>query len=210
MRAGIASPRSRALVACLVTAALAAIPSSASQVRPVPLEEMAQRAARIFSGRCTHSRVSLDQASGRAVTEATFRVDRAVKGVTGKSVTIRMMDAEAGAGGQDGGRGRAPAFRSGEDVVLFLYGESAMGFSSPVGMGQGHFEIFTDKQGRRRALNSLGNSRLLTDLRPEARARLTARERGPGGTKDAGPGSDLDPEGLLDAAAWIVSAGPRR
>ena len=47
--------------------------------------------------------------------------------------------------------------------MLFLYGESASGWSSPVGLGQGKFTVFEDKLGQRRALNALGDELGLTD-----------------------------------------------
>jgi hypothetical protein len=171
---------------------------------------MTERAARIFSGRCTSASVVFDATLGRDVTVATFRVDRAIKGVADRTVTVRMLGAAAANGPSREGRDAASPFRKGEDVVLFLYGESAQGLSSPVGLGQGHFRVVNDKKGRKHAFNEFGNRGLLSDLRPETRARLS---RGPDRPEDAPtPTRDdvLDPAGLLDAAASIVAAGPRR
>jgi hypothetical protein len=184
--------------------------ASAGQVRLVNLEQMTERAARIFSGRCTSAQVVFDPALGQDVTLATFRVDRAIKGVTDRTVTVRMLGAAAVSGPSREGRDAASPFRKGEDVVLFLYGESARGLSAPVGLGQGHFRVVSDKQGRKHAVNEFGNRGLLSDLRPQTRVRLG---RGPDRPEDgATPTRDdvLDPAGLLDAAASLVAAAPRR
>ncbi len=189
------------LLALLLPVLLCAAPLQASQVRSIDLEQMTQRAARIFSGRCIETGVVFDPVLGREVTVATFRVHRAVKGVTGDTVTVRM---DSGGGATDAPAG-IPVFRTGEEVVLFLYGESTLGLSSPVGLGQGRFKVVTDKQGRRLALNDFGNRNLLTGLRPEARARLRARGEAPGRIAPQHR-DDLDPTALLDVVEALVAA----
>jgi hypothetical protein len=173
-------------------AAVIAIPSArAATVRPVNLEEMAARAATIFSGRCLAVRTIHDDALGAEVTVVTFRVDRAVKGDPGPTHTIRLLDGERQA---EGGRGPAapPAFRPGEEVVVFLYGESSLGLSTPVGMGQGKFAVLEDKHGEKIALNALGNQALWRGLSPEAAARLQPHLR------TQPPGRGVGPSALLD------------
>lgn len=172
----------------------------ASQVRLVDLEQMTQRAARIFSGRCIASRVEHDAALGGNVTVATFRVQRAIKGVSGSTVSVRMLAAPSAADEPAG----VPSFREGEEVVLFLYGESATGLSAPVGLGQGRFRIFDDKQGRRLALNDFGNSKLMTGLRAEARARLEARGSATARRAAAQRRDEVDPTELLDSAEALL------
>jgi hypothetical protein len=49
--------------------------------------------------------------------------------------------------------GTRTVFAKGERAVLFLYGENARGLTSPVGLGQGRFTVFEDKQGRKLAMN---------------------------------------------------------
>ena len=193
---------SRFVSIVLLLALNASVPAHASQVRGIDLEQMTRRAARIFSGRCIETEVIFDPALGRDVTVATFQVHRAVKGVAGNTVTVRMD----GAGG-DAPAG-LPAFQAGEDVILFLYGESAQGFSSPVGLGQGRFKVITDKQGRRLALNDFGNRNLLTGLRPEARARLRSRADASPRRAAAQPRDDLDPTALLDVVQTLLDAEP--
>ena len=164
------------MLACCLVSGLALSSSEASQVRSLDLEQMTGRAVRIFSGRCIASEVVFDATAGSDVTVATFSVDRAVKGVTGRTVTVRMS-----------GDTKVPKFHTGEDVVLFLYGESALGLSAPVGLGQGRFTVVTDKQGRKRAINDVGNENL---------TRRTGRKNG--------PAEILDPGSLLDRVERII------
>jgi hypothetical protein len=190
-------------MSCLAPFAL-----QASQVRLVNLEQMTQHAARIFAGRCAGATVVFDASLGRNVTVATFRVYRAVKGVTGKTVTVRMLDAEAVQGAPGDDPSSIATFRNGEEVILFLYGESAQGLTSPVGLGQGRFNIFTDKEGRKLALNHLGNKNLLKGLRPDALARLNAGGGSSTGGKTPRHSEDLDPTALLDAVETLVAKEP--
>ena len=194
----------RPFLALLVVSLLLSGQSLASQVRLVNLEQMTQRAARIFSGRCIDTRVEHDPAAGRDVTVATFRVERAVKGAIGDTVTVRMLSGGASIGDDPAG---APRFRRGEEVVLFLYGESSMGLSSTVGLGQGTFKVLTDKQGRRVALNEVGNRNLMRAMRPETRARLRERLRAPDGAEAA---ETVDPASLLDMAEVLLERESRR
>jgi len=183
-------------VAALATI-LGATPAAASQVRPVNLEQMTERAVLIFAGRCLETGVVHDAALGREVTVATFEVERAVKGDPGKTVTVRMavFDDVSGTPGR-------PQFETGAEVVLFLYGESRLGLTSPVGLGQGRFDVVTDKAGRRLALNALANRNLLRDLTPEGKARLgTAFE-------NFNDRSNLEADALLDLAAALVEPRP--
>jgi hypothetical protein len=146
-------------------------PVEATRVRPVNLEEMTQRADRIFSGQCVDVRVVEDAELGSQVTEVTFEVDQAVKGPVGETVTIKLHGGPAGGSGDD--VVGQPRFEPGEEVILFLYGESSSGFTAPVGLGQGKFTVVEDKQGRRLALNEFGNKALFRKLSEDARQRLT-------------------------------------
>ncbi|MGH9868012.1 MAG: hypothetical protein ACREAA_07615 [Candidatus Polarisedimenticolia bacterium] len=164
----------------------------ASQVRPVDLEQMTSRAARIFSGRCTGSRVERDPTLQRDVVVATFRVQRAVKGVEGHTVTVRMLASPSAAQGDEAPG--VPSFKTGEEVVLFLYGDSPLGLTSPVGLGQGRFRIFKDKQGRKVALNDFANARLIP----------AEGSRGGAAVGKHRPPAPIDPDDLLDRAARIA------
>jgi hypothetical protein len=176
----------------LLWAALAPGVTQASQVRPVNLEQMTERAGRIFSGRCVETGVIVDPMLGAEVTVATFQVERAIKGDAGGRVTIRMLGGAAG----------VPRFQPGEDVVLFLYGESRLGLTSPVGLGQGRFSVMTDKLGRRVAINDFANRNLLQGLTPAGRSRL-----GPA-LQAAEAQREIEPAALLDMAETLLATAP--
>lgn len=151
----------------------------ASQVRPVNLEEMAERAENIFSGECVAVEI-VD-----SVAHVTLNVDRTVKGELAGTVTVRMA-----AGAQH----LAP----GEEVILFLYGEGATGVTSAVGLGQGKFTVIEDKRGRRIAVNGFGNWTLFNELSPEARTRLGD------GVAQLKEGEGIPPSTLLDMVESLM------
>lgn len=189
----------RSLAWCLASLLAFATAARATQVRPVNLEEMTDRAATVFSGRCIDVHSVIDPRLGKPVTLMTFEVSRAVKGDLGDTVTIKLLGAVDSSSGKGGVAG-LPTFQRDEEVVLFLYGESSMGLTSPVGFGQGKFTIVKTKRGERFALNAFGNKNLLRDLSETAETRL-ASLRG----ADGSPG-ELRPDKLLDMAASLMAA----
>lgn len=184
----------RTIVFAIISLAAAGTYLHATQVRPLNLEEMARSADRIFSGRCTRIEHRSEPRLGIDIVVATFRVERSVKGAVGKTLTVRMPAAfgsVAGHGPDDGG---AAGFHEGDEVVLLLYGNSAYGLTSPVGLGQGKFAIKEDtKKGRRVAVNPFGNRGLLHGLSSDGLARISHVPRRSHDTGDA-----IDPADLLD------------
>ncbi len=170
------------VVGSLILFALWASPIESSQVRSLGLEEMTDRAAIVFSGRCIGIRHERDAALGIEVTRARFRVERAIKGRPGSTIEIKLLGGESRLAG-------VPTFRIGEEVVLFLYGTSDLGFTSPVGLGQGKFSVVTDKQGRKLAFNEFGNA----NLEPRFKSAVP------------GDGGGVDPVRLLDLVGQHVS-----
>ena len=179
-----------------VVLALSITKAGATQSRVVNIEEMTERATTIFAGRCLDVRVESDPTLGVDVTVARFRVQRSVKGTAGSTITVRMP----WLGGTAIPTG-VPSFERGDEVVLFLYGESAIGMRAPVGLGQGRFRIVADKQGRSMAINDVGNRNLMHGLSTGARERLAGL---PGLSHDG----TLRPETLLDAVEDLLQAHP--
>jgi hypothetical protein len=192
MRAMYGKTSRRIFAALVVT--LFVTKASATQVRPLNIEEMTERATTIFAGRCLQVRVETDHTLGNDVTVATFRVERSIKGNAGNTITVRMPWANVASFPAG-----VPSFARGDDVVLFLYGESASGMRAPVGLGQGRFRIVTDKQGRRIAINDVGNRNLMHGVSAGTRQRL-----------DGVPGLSLEgslsPETLMDAVDGLLRA----
>jgi hypothetical protein len=184
---------SRSILAALVVALFLA-KANATQVRPLNIEEMTERATTIFAGRCLHVRVETDPKLRSDVTVATFRVDRSIKGSAGNTITVRMPWANVASFPAG-----VPSFERGDDVVLFLYGESASGMRAPVGLGQGRFRIVTDKQGHRIAINDVGNRNLMHGVSAGTRQRLDGV---PGLSREG----NLNPETLMDAVDGLLRA----
>ena len=118
----------------------------ATSVLPLSLDEIIDSAAVAFEGRCLETRTGRDPQTGMIVTFTTFQVDDLLKGSAGSTYTIKQV------GGEDRTEGRVfrmqgvPTFKPGEAYVVFLYGISEKGFSSPVGLAQGRFEVVQEAQ----------------------------------------------------------------
>ena len=132
-------------------------------MRTLNLEQLTEAAETIFVGRCLEVRREPSAFLDHAVARVTFRVDRVLRGDLAETFTLKILDEKT----LD-----MPRFAEGEDVVLFLYGESALGLSSPVGLGQGRFTLTEDKHGRKLAINAYGNKNLFSALSGRARSKL--------------------------------------
>jgi hypothetical protein len=157
------------LVSCMAALgvawlALVAATAEASQVRPLNLDELTERAAKVLAGRCVDVRPFTAPGLDLPAVEIRLEVGRWAKGHGGETAVVRMAS-----------RGHVPApCEPGQEVVLFLYGESRVGLTSPVGLGQGAFRVTTDKTGRRIAVGGASPSTLTRGLSPETAAILGA------------------------------------
>jgi hypothetical protein len=188
----VGSWRSFYLRALLILPLAVSAPVFASHVRTLNLEEMTARADRIFHGRCIKIQVSTDPDLRQVVTYATFVPQSAAKGSVHGRLTIKMLGNQSASAQPGEAIEGLPRFQEGEEVVLFLYPDSAAGLTSPVGFGQGRFKVVHDKEGKALALNAFGNERILDGLTPEAQKKLgpqVERFRGRGG---------IPPDLLLD------------
>lgn len=144
----------------------------ATVVLPLSLQTMADESERIFLGKVLAVESDLDEHHIPA-SLIRFQVLEGIKGtVSGEQVLIKQFDGLAGAGIagsarhalRDGSvlltpkslRQSAHSFAVGEEVVVFLYPESRLGFTSPVGYGQGCFEV-TDIAGTKTVSNGWHN-----------------------------------------------------
>ncbi|HUQ26978.1 MAG TPA: hypothetical protein VM051_00205 [Usitatibacter sp.] len=136
----------RILLALILAAAL--VPAQASHsVRELYLEEIIDDAAIVFQGTVTENRSARDPEANRIVTYTTFVVQDVLKGDVGSTHTIKQL------GGHLAGEGIGykahvrTTFDVGQTYVVFLYGKSSVGFSSPVGSTQGSFTVVQDEAG---------------------------------------------------------------
>jgi hypothetical protein len=136
----------RTALRVLVAAGLAALASSASattMLRSLSLAEVTAEATRIVHAYVVDVRSGRDE-SGAPATWVTLEVARAVKGSAGPSLTFKQFGADRLPDGALGVVAGVPRYRAGEEIVLFLRGDSARGFTSPVGLGQGVYRVSAD------------------------------------------------------------------
>jgi len=128
------------LFTCLISLVIA-LPARAMSVLPLYLDEIVNDAAIAFQGKSLENHSELDPQTNSIVTYSTFEVQEVLKGEVGATHTIKQI------GGKLQGKINQitgmPTFTVGESYVLFLYGVSASGFSSPVGLSQGKFNIIS-------------------------------------------------------------------
>ena len=108
-------------------------------VLPLYLDEIINDAAIAFQGKSLENHSERDPQTNLIVTYSTFEVQEVLKGKVGATHTIKQI------GGQVQGETNqtmgVPTFIVGESYILFLYGVSVSGFSSPVGLEQGKFNV---------------------------------------------------------------------
>ena len=176
----------RWLFSCLVAAAAAVFPAQAMTVLPVTLDNMIDTAATAFQGTVLANRVERE-ANGQVVTFTRFKVDDVLKGSVGDTYEIKQIGGEIDDGGPQFRVMGVPRFREGQEYVVFLYGVSAAGFSSPVGLHQGRFAV-----SREAGIAKVGNGRDFREMTGEAglhRLPPTVQEkmrRDPGAVKELG------------------------
>lgn len=128
----------------------------ATTVRPLNLFDMVRLAERVFWGRCLAVELQAEESTGFPLAQYTFEVRRGIKGVaTGEKVLFRQS-APAAVGGISG----IPQYQKGEEVLLFLHGESDSGLTSPVGLAQGIFRVEKTRERELSVVNSLDNRNL--------------------------------------------------
>jgi hypothetical protein len=164
----VTSVRARALCGTALAVVVAAMSASAAlgmSVLPLDLARLTADAGTIFVGRVEHVEAGRDERGIPAVW-TTFAVTDSLKGGAGARLTLKQLG--GGITDPSGGSASAPAigahaglprYAVGESVVLFVHPESTLGFTSPVGLGQGCFRI-REQDGARVVENDVGNRNL--------------------------------------------------
>ncbi len=122
--------------------------ATAATVRPLLLDEIIDSAATAFQGRCIANRTEIDAATNLVVTYTTFEISDVLKGKVATTHVIKQIGGTL----PDGMSGMlvhgVPRFVVGEEYVVFLAGVSSLGFSSPIGLGQGNFSVQQSATGK--------------------------------------------------------------
>jgi len=131
----------RRTVAQALAIALIAGSAHATTLTPMTLEEITGEAARVVHGTVTQVTSARD-GGGVAATWVTLAVATTLKGARESTITFKQAGSpEPLADGQAVFFDGFPRYQVGEEVVLFLRGESRFGFTSPVGLGQGAYRV---------------------------------------------------------------------
>jgi hypothetical protein len=173
------------LAAAVLVCILSASPLPAQfAVRPVNLAYLSQRADVIVQGQITSvKRTPLPGYPNIPTVEVTMKVERALRGLPGKTYTFREL--HVGMRSVEEKR----AYRVGQRLFLFLPSPSQYGLSSPIGIGQGRFHVATDAAGNAKLANEQGNAGLFQNVERDAarggkhltaeQKKLAATARGP-------------------------------
>lgn len=137
----------RLLFALAASLAFVVSTAHATSVLPLYLDEIVDSAAVAFEGTVVSNRTTRDEATGLVVTYTTFKVHEALKGNPGETYTIKQIGGDLPAEGVRQKSHGVPRFTTGQSLVVFLYGVSDAGFSSPVGLEQGRFLISDEANG---------------------------------------------------------------
>jgi hypothetical protein len=131
-----------------VAVLLTALQSAATTVKPLLLDEVVDAAAIAFHGTCVANRVEIDPQTRLVVTLTTFEVREPIKGAVASTHVIKQIGGTLPGGDSGLIVHGVPKFGIGQEYVLFLAGVSTLGFSSPVGLAQGRFEVSEKSAGK--------------------------------------------------------------
>lgn len=154
-------------IAVLITGLLFTARGEATMVLPLSMEEMAQRAEKIFVGTCTKVERSVNP-QGIPVIQVTFAVSETLKGEVGKTVTFQQLDPTPPP--QQGvtlqGKNlqlrrmwtttpvEVPSYSPGEELLLFLASPGKLGLTAPVGLSQGKLPVKVTATGEKLIVNT--------------------------------------------------------
>ena len=125
----------------------AALPAFATSVLPLDLGQVIDQSAVAFQGTVVDNRSGRDPQTGMLVTMTTFRVDDVLKGNVPGTYTVKQIGGEDSTTGMRFKAMGVPTFTVGQSYVVFMAGVSSAGFSSPIGLGQGRFQILDGEAG---------------------------------------------------------------
>ncbi len=137
----------RTLLAAILAFAAFAGSALGASVRPLTLDQLIDQSTTVFEATAVANRSERDEATGYIVTYTTFAVKDVLKGSVDRTHVIKQIGGVALSEGMGYKVSGIPKFTEGQDYVVFLAGVSSIGFSSPIGLGQGSFLVDRDAQG---------------------------------------------------------------
>jgi len=112
--------------------------SKSMTVLPMSLDQMAQDSGKIIHGKVIGVREEIHEALGIPVSVISVQTEECLKGDATGQVQFRQVK----------GMG-LPVYRQGDEIVIFLYPESKVGVTSPVGGDQGLFKVMATQEGKK-------------------------------------------------------------
>lgn len=130
---------------------------------PLTLDEIAESADRIFTGYCLKvEEIEKDPISNLPVIKYTFKIIERIKGlenINNSIVTFKQWKATA----------TDSNYEIGKKYVLFLYPNSKLGLTNPVGILQGQFNIENNGNNEDYVINKVSNTGLTRNLKSQKR-----------------------------------------
>ena len=172
------SPRWVAVSAIIV---FSMIPSEATSLKVMNLEDLVGHSQRIFSAVCQSVSSGFDE-NNLPYTRYSLRITDGIHGVANQQVVVIKQFGLAEPIQLNNGVTQLsriagmPRYVTGQEYLLFLNQDSRLGFSSPIGLLQGAFRV----QGRgtsRTVVNGMGNANLLIDTRKSIQQRYQERQQ---------------------------------
>ncbi len=157
------------------------IPSGATSLRVMNLEDLVGHSQRIFSAVCQSVSSGFDE-NNLPYTRYSFRVTDSIHGVANQQVVVIKQFGLAEPIQLDNGLTQItriegmPRYVPGQEYLLFLNQESRLGFSSPIGLIQGAFRV-QGKGTSRTVINGMRNANLLIDTRKSIQQRNQERQQ---------------------------------
>lgn len=153
-----------AFFAVVSVLALGATTALATMTMRLDLRQIVAAADRAFVGRVVSVHADRDP-SGLPSTWVSFAVDQVIKGKIGSGLTMKQLGTTTPL--DDGSMLHLPGlptYAPGEEMVIFLSGESEAGFCSPIGLAQGKFPIVR-RAGRAMVATTAENLGVLQSMR---------------------------------------------
>jgi len=120
--------------------------SHAASVLPLNLSELLQDAQHVFVGTCITNNTVMDPTTHMMSTFTSFKVDDPIKGQLSDTHTIKQIAQRVNTNKITILFPNVPTFIVGQQYVVFIPQPSKLGYSSPVGLDQGAFDIIQEDQ----------------------------------------------------------------
>ena len=157
------------------------IPSGATSLKVMNLEDLVGHSQRIFSAVCQSVSSGFDE-NNLPYTHYSFRVTDGIHGVANQQVVVikqfglfEPIQLDNGVTHLSRIAGM-PRYLPGQEYLLFLNQESRLGFSSPIGLLQGAFRV-RGQGTSRTVVNSMRNANLLIDTRKSLQQRYREHQQ---------------------------------